>query len=128
MTILAIQENNRADEITNISLTTLETNAEILLAIPSASNTILSDNDMPVRKVYLQYRKLSADTWEKFNSLIHDTRSIFSKNRTKYYSKPQAFAKVTYHGFSNEIKVNKCYHQKHSLNIHKVTPWSPIGL
>ena len=26
-------------------------------------------------------------------------RSIFSINRTKYLSKPQAFVKVTYHGF-----------------------------
>ena len=29
----------------------------------------------------------------------HDTRSLFSENRTKTWSQPQAFAKVTYHGF-----------------------------
>ena len=40
--------------------------------------------------------------------LIHMTqRSIFSINRTKYLSKPQAFAKVTYHGFSK--CEGKCY-------------------
>ena len=34
-------------------------------------------------------------------------RSLFSMNRTKYFSKPQAFAKVTYHGiFKCE---GKCY-------------------
>ena len=34
-------------------------------------------------------------------------RSIFSINRTKYLSKPQAFAKVTYHGFFK--CEGKCY-------------------
>ena len=34
-------------------------------------------------------------------------RSLFSINRTKYFSKPQAFAKVTYHGFFK--CEGKCY-------------------
>ena len=33
--------------------------------------------------------------------------SLFSINRTKYFSKPQAFAKVTYHGFFK--CEGKCY-------------------
>ena len=74
------QENNQAGKLSNISITTSETNAEKLPPIPSASKMIFQVITHLSGKCYFKMKKTSADTKEKSNSLIHAFKDIMSSS------------------------------------------------
>ena len=73
-----VKDTNQASKIANIFAEPLETKVEILLAFPSNSKMIFSDEHTPVRKVLLQDEKISVEMQEKFDTLIHAFKDIMS--------------------------------------------------
>ena len=82
------EEENQESEIANISTTISERKAEILPAKPIGRKMLFPGDDTPVRKVLLQDAKISVETQEKLNGLMHDfEKNISSSSNDIGYTK-----------------------------------------